>query len=410
MCTVLGIIQNISTAYHLQTDRQSECANQWVEQYLQIYGNYQQDNWANLLSLAQFVHNSWPNASTKRMPFELLFGINPIIHMTRRTNNVPELSKRQEWLKEARECTQEAIRKAQEMWLKLCQRKKGQRQLRPLEKGEQVWLEGTNLKLSHPSTKLAPRRYGLFPIIDVISPVVYHIQLPPHWHIHNVFYVSLLTPYKETDVHGHNFPELPPDLIEGKPEYEVDQILIVRRYGCNQDLQYLHCWKGYSQAYNSWEPTENITAPELIKEFHKCNPNAEGGERIKRRKKRQKICTTTSTPTSLTIISNALQISLEYPYSEEEYSSILEATFAMEALAIGGQWSILGTSSAKDSLESIDVITATTIPTEKGETLDSGPPQSLSPVELEELPATPSTQSMSISSILQSNCDPFHTK
>ena len=44
MCALLGITQNISTAYHPQTDGQSECANQWVEQYLRIYGNSQQDN------------------------------------------------------------------------------------------------------------------------------------------------------------------------------------------------------------------------------------------------------------------------------------------------------------------------------------------------------------------------------
>jgi hypothetical protein len=191
MSTLLGITQNISTAYHPQTDGQSERANQWVEQYLWIYGNSQQDNWANLLPLAQFVHNSWPNASTKRTLFELLFGVNPIIRITGGTTNVPELNKRQEWLKGAREHAQEAIKKAQEMWLKLRQRKKGQRQFRPFEKGEQVWLEGTNLKLSHPSAKLAPRRYGPFPITDVISPMVYHIQLPPRWRIHNVFHVSL---------------------------------------------------------------------------------------------------------------------------------------------------------------------------------------------------------------------------
>jgi Chromo (CHRromatin Organisation MOdifier) domain len=286
------------------------------------------------------------------------------------------------------------------MWLKLRQRKKGQRQFKLLKKGKQVWLEGTNLKLSHPSAKLAPRRYGPFPIIDVISPVVYRIQLPLHWHIHDVFHVSLLTPYKETDAHGRNFSELPPDLIEGEPEYEVDQILTVRRHGCNQDLQYLLCWKGYSQAHNSWEPAENVTAPELIKEFYERNPNAEGGGRIKGRRKRQKICTITSTPTPLTTINNALQILLKYPYSEEEYFSILKATFTIEALAIRGQWSILGTSSAKDSLESISIIATTTIPTEEGETPDSRPPQSSSPVELGEFTTTPSTQSMSISPTL----------
>ena len=202
------------------------------------------------------------------------------------------------------------------------------------------------------------------------------------------------------DAHGRNFPEPPPDLIEGEPEYEVDQILAVRRHGCNQDLQYLLHWKGYSQAHDSWEPAKNVTTPELIKEFYEHNPDAEGGERIKRRKKRQKICTITSTPTSLATMSNALQILLEYPYSEEEYSSILKAMFAMEALAIGEQWSILGMSSAENSPESINVITATAIPIEEGETPDSGPPQSSSPIEPGELPTTPSTQSMSISTTL----------
>jgi hypothetical protein len=48
-------------------------------------------------------------------------------------------------------------------------------------------------------------------------------------------------------------------------------------------------------------------------------------------------------------MNNALQILLKYPYFKEEYSSILKAMFTIEALAIGGQWSTLGTSSAKDS-------------------------------------------------------------
>jgi hypothetical protein len=55
----LSIDQNISTAYHLQTDGQSERTNQWLEQYLRIYGNFQQDDWVSWLPVAQFVHNSW---------------------------------------------------------------------------------------------------------------------------------------------------------------------------------------------------------------------------------------------------------------------------------------------------------------------------------------------------------------
>jgi hypothetical protein len=40
LCRLLDITQNISTAYHPQMDGQSERTNQWLEQYLQIYGNF----------------------------------------------------------------------------------------------------------------------------------------------------------------------------------------------------------------------------------------------------------------------------------------------------------------------------------------------------------------------------------
>jgi len=72
-----------------------------------------------------------------------------------------------------------------------------------------------------------------------ISKVAYRLKLPPHWKIHDVFHASLITPYKETDIHGPNFIELPPDIIEGKPEWEVEQILKERTFGCWKKKQYL---------------------------------------------------------------------------------------------------------------------------------------------------------------------------
>ena len=83
LCTQLDITQNISTAYHPQTDGQSERTNQWLEQYLRIYCNFQQDNWASLLPMAQFVHNSWPNSTTSFAPFELLIGAVPRFNITK---------------------------------------------------------------------------------------------------------------------------------------------------------------------------------------------------------------------------------------------------------------------------------------------------------------------------------------
>jgi Chromo (CHRromatin Organisation MOdifier) domain len=142
--------------------------------------------------------------------------------------------------------------------------------------GQKVWLEGTNLKTSHPTKKFAPKRYSPFPITDVISPVVYRLTLPLSWKIHNVFHVSLLTPYKETEEHGPNFAELPPELIEEQEEYEVEQVLALRLHGRWKKLQYLIRWKGYSHAHDSWASVDDVHAPDLVQAFHRSNPQAPG--------------------------------------------------------------------------------------------------------------------------------------
>jgi len=170
-----------------------------------------------------------------------------------------------EQIKEARKQALEAMKRAQE----LLGRKSTHR---PYQKGERVWLEGTNLHTTHPTVKLRPKRYGPFKVIEVLGPTTYHLELPAQWKIHNAFHGSLLLPYYETKEHGRNFPEPAPDLIEGQPEWEVEEILDSRRYRCK--LQYLIRWKGYSDAHNSWEPKEAINAPVLLAAYYGRNPGA----------------------------------------------------------------------------------------------------------------------------------------
>ena len=74
LMTKLSIGRNISTAFHPQTDGLTERKNQWVEQYLHLYMLARQDNWDAWLPIATFMHNRWPNATTKCSPHELLLG------------------------------------------------------------------------------------------------------------------------------------------------------------------------------------------------------------------------------------------------------------------------------------------------------------------------------------------------
>ena len=156
----------------------------------------------------------------------------------------------------------DAITKAQ----KVMSHKRGDT-YKPFETNDKVWLEATNLRTTHPTAKLAPKRYGPFRILKKVSDIMYQLELPPQWKIHNVFHTSLLTPYTETEQHGPNYPEPPPDIIEGEAEFEVEQIVDSRRTGRKKTLEYHVRWKGYSPAHDSWEPAKQIRAPELIKEY-----------------------------------------------------------------------------------------------------------------------------------------------
>ena len=91
-------------------------------------------------------------------------------------------------------------------------------------------------------------------------------------HIYNVFYVSLLNPYKLTSIPPHSLPLAPPPLyIKDNQEYfEIKNILNSRHM--KNWLQYLVKWKGYPDSDNSWKPLGNIPAHGLIKEFHCWNP------------------------------------------------------------------------------------------------------------------------------------------
>ena len=157
----------------------------------------------------------------------------------------------------------------QESWIKL------RPQYKPFTTGNRVWLEGTNLNLpANVTPKLSPKRYGPLMVIEAISNATFKIELPSHWKIHNVFHMSLLTPYRETEAHGPNWIKPPPDIIEGKPEWEVEQVLQSRRFGQTKKKQYLVCWKGYSPLHNSWVDEQDMNTADLVSDFYTSHPTA----------------------------------------------------------------------------------------------------------------------------------------
>ena len=97
--------------------------------------------------------------------------------------------------------------------------------------------------------------------------MTYHIKLPPSLRIKNVFHVDLLTPYRETKEHGANYPQPPPELIDGEEEFEVEEIINERLY--RRKRQYLVKWLGYPASDNTWVYEKDLHSPELLEEYQR---------------------------------------------------------------------------------------------------------------------------------------------
>ena len=258
LCTKLGIRQNISSAFHPQTDGQSERVNQDLELYLRIFCNHRATDWAEHLPLAEFAHNNRKHDSIRTSPFQALMGFSPRhIIPTIKDTDAPDIEQRLSDLKQLRQDLQDSIILSQKRV-----QERGKHSFQEYSIGQKVWLESMNLKGLHPKKKLGPKRYGPFTILQKLSPIVYKIKLPTQWKVHPVFHAGLLHPYKETEFHGPNYTEPPPDLIEGQEEYEIEKIVDMKR-SRKRDLFRVR-WKGYLASADSWLPRKELTHAQTV--------------------------------------------------------------------------------------------------------------------------------------------------
>jgi hypothetical protein len=262
----------MSTAFHPQTDGQTERLNRTLEEMLRIYATYNQNTWDEYLPAAEFAYNNSKQASTGFTPFELDCGQHPNTPITIAqgvTNTTPAATEFIDHWNNIIKIAKDSLLEAQDRQTKYANQ---HRRHLEFKVGDKVLLSTKNINnpvdKNRPTRKLSPRFIGPYTISAVISTTAYKLDLPYSLKIHPVFHVSLLKPYEETPQDFERPTPQPPIFFPeiNSEEYEVETILDKRIV--HKRPQYLVKWLGYPLHDATWEPLINLTnATRKVKEY-----------------------------------------------------------------------------------------------------------------------------------------------
>ncbi|KAK7281730.1 hypothetical protein RIF29_09972 [Crotalaria pallida] len=250
-----GTQLKMSTAYHPETDGQTEVLNRTLETYLRCFVSEQPKGWHSYLSWAEYWYNTSFHTAAQKTPFEIVYGRPPpaltkfIPGETLVEAVAQDLMDRDEILKQLKF----HLSRAQDHMTKFADRKRRPSLIQP---GDWVYLkirphrQGSMPTRLHP--KLAARYYGPYLVLKQVGAVAFKLQLPECARIHPVFHVSQL----KRAVGGHVVePELPKELEVDAALYQPESVLASRtitQHG-EQIEQVLIKWQSKPAEEATWE-------------------------------------------------------------------------------------------------------------------------------------------------------------
>ena len=259
----LGSKLKFSTAYHPQTDGQTERVNQILEDMLRACAIELPGSWDKHLPLAEFAYNNSYQSSIGMAPYEALYG-----RRCRSPICWTEVSERAVIGPDIVDETTQKIEMIREKLLTAQSRQKSyaDKRRRPLEfeEGDHVFLKVspmTGVGRSIRAKKLSPRYMGPYDVIEKIGDVSYRIALPPQLsRLHDVFHVSQLKKYHPDRSHVIIEPE---DVeLEDNLTYQVEpeRILDVKdKQLRNKTIRLVKVfWRGMSPGDATWETEERM--------------------------------------------------------------------------------------------------------------------------------------------------------
>ena len=262
----LGIKQKFSTAYHPQTDGQTERVNQILTTYLRMHVNDTQDDWPRWLGMAEFAYNSAMQEATGRTPFEANLGYTPVIRNPLLIESPVDLAlMTAERSRQITDELQKSLRFTQERMTKYANKKRSEGPT--FKEGDRVYVINKNFKSrKRPSKKLDHKKLGPFLVLAIVSEVDVRLKLPRSMKkTFPIFHVSLLEPAAPS-IALNTTDEIDKD--DEEIEYELEKILGMK--GSGRNLRYLVRWKGCAPDEDTWEPLKHLRhAHRAVEEFHR---------------------------------------------------------------------------------------------------------------------------------------------
>ena len=223
--TALDMQLYFTSGYYPEDDGQTECTNQTFEQYSHIYCNYQQDNWSELLSLAEFAYNNAPSATTGVSSFfankgyHLDITVHPErdIVSSRARDFAVDLNELQNTLKAE-------ISAAQQRYQKYTDARRSP--VPDFKVSNKVFVKAQFFRTTWPLKKLSKKYLGPYEIIVQPGTISFTLRLLESMHsVHPVFHVSMLKPATSNTFSKRIQPAPTPVIIDGEPKYEISQIV-----------------------------------------------------------------------------------------------------------------------------------------------------------------------------------------
>ena len=224
------------------------------------YTNHQQDNWPELVPLAEYAYNTTKTQGTDFTPYQVVYNKTSTIHAAPEKPSKAAINKIKK------------VAYKNLLYSQVLLQEYGNKQRKPateLRPKDKAYVQKRRARKDRPSASLDDKYWGPFPIKQKVGQSSYELKLLPQTRIHPVFNSNVLKRAATYPFPGQQLQnKLPPDIIKGQEKYEVEAILD-KKVKWN-GIQYRVKWKGYEKT--TWEPTSNLRqARDAVKDFERRN-------------------------------------------------------------------------------------------------------------------------------------------